>query len=157
LSGLPDPRHAPALAGEDARITRPGLAPYVSPQTKRTYVALACDDYEKDGYFRLWQPGNGLPWGQQGDGAFNTTAAYWPEEGRLLTAGVREDRAHLRAWSVDPDRGPQPDARRSLSLNSYDYPRALALFSGQGDGRRDHAAVLLRAPTADNTCSLVIV
>lgn len=151
---LPSPVHVDEQGRE--RITRPGLAVYVSPQMGPA-VAIACDDDgETVGYLRLWEGGKDTVW-EKKDGYNNTTVAYWPEEDRLLSATVWKGKAYLQAWSVVSGQGPRVDPKRALDLGLPEAPRALALLSAKGDGRRDYAALVSQTPGKNPEFSLRLV
>ncbi len=143
---LPDPYHA-----ETASMTRPGLALWpTGPGLRQVSVAIAWEDSR----FRLWDVArNDIP--PKSQPFYNNTAVYLPDQNAVLTGYSTKSRegpyaGYLRTWSVNARReltSPEP-----VPLPNDAFPRALAAFSWQANGRTDGAAVVLQIP-ADRTRS----
>lgn len=123
------------------RNVSPGLAAWhTGKRPTQLQVAMAWGD----GSLRVWD----LEHDQDGvtkvdDGRLNTTIAYVPERGQLLTGSNRNDDAIVRLWKTQgPDmlggvRFP-PDGGLDL------FPQGLTLFSSREGGPADHAALVMR-------------
>jgi WD40 repeat protein len=148
LAGLPDP-----VKPAENWVTRPGLAIYPGARPDRALVGIAWED----GRFRLWDVAQDRLSGSQADGPYNNAVAFRPDERRFLGTSMRGSAGHLQTWYIAEDNSPWPHQQRQLDFGAGDYPRAIALLSAAADGKRSHAAVVLRAPAAGEEYSLRLI
>jgi WD40 repeat protein len=133
------------LAKMPASTSRPGLAVWATGDgPKDLQVGIAWDD----GFLRVWDVARteDYLWTIK-DVAHNLTVTSVPSQAQILTAGYGVGTARLRTWATAAGQQPQsnpPDAPPAAEVDSF--PRALALVSARGNGRADHAAVVLRVP-----------
>jgi WD40 repeat protein len=145
-------KHQELAGGTDQpnRDTRPGLAIWhTGNEPQQVRVACAWGD----GTLRLWDVARGLVWKQQ-DGAdnrqanFNVALAGIGNQPKILTGSFADGTGRVQGWTIDGEAGLQEDAQLRASFPqegaTRSIPRAIALFSGKGDGQLDHAAVGIR-------------
>jgi WD40 repeat protein len=146
LAELPDP--GGKLPGLTAWRTGPGA--------NQIQVALAWEDndFKKPGKLRVWDVAQKrIVNSAIAEGHFNITAAYLGPN-RLLTGSLQNDgNGRLQTWQVPA--GDAVAAGPQAALFPYEQdsktiliPRALGLVASAGDGRYDHAAVVLRVEPA---------
>jgi WD40 repeat protein len=141
-SDLPDPENR-----------FPGLAAWrAGPARDQIRVALAWDDgtYFKAGKLRFWDiERKQLTDARVQEGRFNNTVAFLPQQGNLITGSwTREDgNGWLQTWDAATG-ATAPGGNASIAFlrenQTVFFPRALALVAAKGDGKLDHAAVVLR-------------
>jgi WD40 repeat protein len=131
-------------------LSRPALAVWHSgKETDQLQAAFAWED----NLLRVWDvEANQVH--QTTDGNYNTTVAYLPESGKVITGSLITDRAgvvgRLEAWDVPP--GGKPKADRDLRIDLrpngkvYFLPVALTLLSSKPGAAADLAAVVVRIP-----------
>ncbi|HEX5272166.1 MAG TPA: hypothetical protein VFW33_16835, partial [Gemmataceae bacterium] len=151
--GLPDPDHVGATS-QKIWVTRPGLALWPGG----ALVAVACDD----GAFRLWDwRGDKMHVQPQPTDKFNTAVAFQPRDSRgekcFLATTLSGREGQLQTWYVTEKDAPARFDGRVASLGEAEVPRALTLFSAGADGKRDHAALVLRAPLRGDAFSLSLI
>ncbi|HLJ95302.1 MAG TPA: hypothetical protein VKU02_19140 [Gemmataceae bacterium] len=137
LWGLPNP---------EKPSVRPALAAWhTGNQPKQVRVALAWEDER----LRFWdvERTQERVWNLEEGGKNNNTAAYWPDQRKLITGSFRGADGQLHAWDVSGNGEPRKGQRipfPSPEESVYYFPRALSLFSARADGKLDYAAVALR-------------
>jgi WD40 repeat protein len=128
---------------------RPGIAAWHSGRgVKQLRVAIAWSDQSES--LRVWDvESNTLrPFA---DGQYNSTVAWWPAGGRLITGST----GRLKSWNVSS--GTSAAVERELPLAAREVPRAIALFSSSARGAADRLAVVVKSGDADATVRLRVV
>lgn len=161
-------RHAPIAQRDDLPDPEgklPGLAAArTGPGAAQLHVALAWDDgFKGGGKLRVWDvAGNRIASAAAPEGPLNNTAAFLGPD-RLLTGSLQtaNGNGRLQSWQVPADApitaGAEVAAfRYDAQKKTFLFPRALSLLASGGDGRPDHAAVVLRVePTREYRLQLV--
>src|SRR5262249_16175722 len=129
-------------------ITRPGLAVWrTGNKADQLQVAFAWEDQ----HLYLWDVATSKPPITVDEaGKWNNSVAYYPDRTSILAGSFSVNQGQVRVWQVVSGAEPRPSAQpgRAFPQDSqghYFFPRAITLFSSQGDGKLDCAALVLRA------------
>jgi WD40 repeat protein len=100
-----------------------------------------------DGRLRHWDLARGRAGvSQPADARYNFTAAYLPDQDKLLTGAYRGVQGYLQVWNLPAGKAPDQRGTVPTGLNKQVVyvPMALAVFASKLGGKPDQAAVVLR-------------